>query len=222
MAQSKARHGRTPIAHLADCGLLDGPCTLAHCLYLEPEDVALLARPSVTVARTPATYMKLAMGANDVAPLLAAGVRVGIGTDGPGSNNDMDVLLALRIFALLQKHVAGDAEAVAGDLPLRLATRGAAHACGFPESGVVAPGAPADLILVDTGRPHLRPRHDLVANLVHCAHAGDVTDVLCDGRWLLRDGALQTLDEERILAQADERATALVAQELRMVREYRP
>jgi len=221
VARSQARHGATPIEQLADLGLLDGPCTLAHCLYLEPGDVALLARPHVTVARTPITYLKLAMGTNAVTPLLAAGVPLGLGTDGPGSNNDMDLLQAVRVFALIEKHVTGDATAVAGDLPLRLATRGGARACGFPESGVVAVGAPADLILVDTRRPHLRPRHDLVANVVHSAHAGDVTDVLCDGRWLLRGGALQTLDEERILAEADARARAMVSREMRVVREYR-
>lgn len=218
--QSRARHGHPPVIHLANCGLLDGPTVLAHCLHLAPEEVALLAERDCVVARTPVTYMKLAMGPGDVGPLLDAGITLALGTDGPGSNNDMDMLHVARTFSLLQKHVSGDAEAVAGDLPLRLATRNAARACGFPESGVIAPGAPADLVLVDTRRPHLRPRHDLVANLVHCAHAGDVTDVMCDGRWLLSDGELTTLDEARILHEAEGAARAMVRRNMRAVREY--
>ena len=220
--RSKDRHGRTPIAHLADCGVLDGPATLAHALYLTPEDLEILAGcPEVTVARTPVTYMKLAMGTSPVAPLLQAGVGVALGTDGPGSNNDMDLLQVVRIFTLLHKHASANAENMAGDLPLRLATWGGARACGFPEAGAVVPGASADLILVDLNRPHMRPCHDLVANLVHNAHAGDVTDVLCDGRWLLRDGALLTLDEDRILAEAERRARAMVRKNMHVVREYR-
>jgi len=220
--QCRERTGRTPVGLLAERGILDGVVTLAHGLYLDGDDVALLKeRTGVTVARCPITYMKLAMGTTDVSALVEAGVALALGTDGPGSNNDMDMFAVARTFALLQKHVTGDATAAAGDLPLRLATRGAARACGFPESGVVAPGRPADLILVDFERPHLRPVHDVVANLVHCVRGGDVTDVWCNGRRLLDEGELVTMDEAEILAEASVRARTMVGQPLRMVREYR-
>jgi len=221
MANSLAAHGLTPTAHLEACGVFDVPCVAAHALYLAADDVAILARHGVTVARCPITYMKLAMGAHDARPLLAAGVNVALGTDGAGSNGDMDMKAVVRFAALLQKHHTGDAQAMAGDLPLRLATVNGARAMGFPESGVLAPGRAADLALFDLDRPHLYPRHNLVANLVHSARGSDVTHVIVDGRLLYRDGELLTLDEERIMAEADRHARRMVGQPLRIVREYK-
>ena len=218
--QSLELHGTTPVGCLNEYGLFDSPCTVAHCLFLTDDDVSRLANPNVTVARTPITYMKLAMGSNDAEALTKGGVRLALGTDGPGSNSDMNMLEVVRIFALLQKHVTLDAEVIAGDLPLRLAAQGSAHACGFPESGVIEAGAPADLVLIDFKRPHLRPRHNLVANTIHNAQPGDVTHVMCQGRWLLKDGELKTLDEERILAEAERRALSMVKKEMTVVREY--
>src|SRR6185503_11004601 len=108
---------------------------------------------------------------------------------------------AVRFTALVQKSVRKDAEAVPGDLPLRLATANGARAMGFPESGALAPGRAADVVLFDLDQPHLYPRHDLVANLVHSARASDVTHVIVDGRLIYRDGELLTLDEEKIKAE---------------------
>jgi 5-methylthioadenosine/S-adenosylhomocysteine deaminase len=217
---SLAAHGLTPTAHLAACGVFDVPCVAAHALYLSDEDVALLASHAVSVAHCPITYMKLAMGVNDLTRLLAAGVNVALGTDGPGSNNDMDMKAALRVAALLQKYQTGNAEVLAGDLPLRLATANGARAMGFPDSGVLAPGRSADLVLFDLDRPHLYPRHNLVANLVHAARASDVTHVIVDGRLLYRNGELLTLDEDKIKAEADRHARRMVSQSMHIVRQY--
>ncbi|MCC6190013.1 MAG: amidohydrolase [Anaerolineales bacterium] len=218
---SLAAHGLTPTAHLAACGVFDGPCIAAHALCLTPDDVALLAEHGVSVAHCPITYMKLAMGVNDLGPLLAAGVNVALGTDGPGSNNDMDMKAVVRTAALLQKYHTQNAEALAGDLPLRLATANGARAMGFGESGELAVGRAADLVLFDLDRPHLYPRHNLVANLVHAARGSDVTHVIVDGRLIYRDGDILTLDEAKIMAQADRRARRMVSQKLRIVREYK-
>src|SRR5713226_8399982 len=103
MENSLRAHGLTPTAHLQACGLFDGPCVAAHALYLTAEDVAILARHAVTVAHCPITYMKLAMGVGDLRPLLAAGVNVALGTDGAGSNSDMDMKAVIRFAPLLQK-----------------------------------------------------------------------------------------------------------------------
>ncbi len=218
---SLAAHGLTPTAHLAACGVFDVPCITAHALYLTPEDIRLLAAHNVTVAHCPITYMKLAMGVNALGPLLDAGINVALGTDGPGSNNDMDIKAAIRVAALLQKHHTGDGEALSGDLPLRLATANGARAMGFPDSGVLAPGRAADLTLFDLDRPHLYPRHNLVANFVHAARAADVTHVIVDGQLLYQNGELLTLDEEKIMAEADRAARRMVGQSLRIVREYK-
>ena len=218
---SLQRYGRTPAAHLEACSVFDVPCLAAHALYLSDDDVAILARHRVSVAHCPITYLKLAMGINDLPRLLMAGVNVAIGTDGPASNNDMDMKAALRFTALLQKHRAQDAEVLAGDLPLRLATANGAAAMGFPESGVLAPGRAADVVLFDLRRAHLHPQHDLVANLVHSARGSDVSHVIVDGRLIYRDGRILTLDEERIVAEAERRALSLVGRQQGRRLEYR-
>jgi 5-methylthioadenosine/S-adenosylhomocysteine deaminase len=126
----------------------------------------------------------------------------------------------IRQQVLLEKYSQENPEALPGDSALRMATQNGAQAMGFAESGVLAEGRPADLILVDFNRPHLRPRHDLIANLVHSAKGADVSHVIVDGKLLMRDHALLTLDEERILYEAERRAFRMVGQEMKQVREY--
>ncbi len=218
---SLARHGQTPVQQLAALGIFDGHAIAAHTLALNAEDRAILAEKSVFVARTPNTYMKLAMPINHVTDLLADGVRVAIGSDGPASNATMDLFQIMRQQVLLEKYLRLDPEALPGDTPLRMACQTGAQALGFAESGVLREGAPADLILLDFDRPHLRPRHDLIANVVHTAVGADVTHVLVDGRLLMRDRELLTLDEERILYEAEQRAFRMVGQDMSRMREYR-
>lgn len=221
VAISRSTHGRTPTAHLEACGLFDGPAVAAHALYIDAEDIDILARHKVSVAHCPITYMKLAMGVNDLRPLIAAGINVAIGTDGPGSNSDMDMKAAIRFTPLLQKFATNDPTALPGDLPLRMATRNGARAMGFCDTGSLEVGKRADLILIDLDKLHLVPNHDLVANIVHSARGSDVDHVFIDGRHVLKKGELLTLDEEKIKAEAGLRARAMVSKNLTIVREYK-
>jgi len=214
-------HGRTPVDHLADLGVFDHPTIAAHCIVVNEQDLATLADKGVHVAHTPKTYMKLGMGMAPLERLLGAGVRVGLGTDGPASNNDLNMLEVLRITGLVHKNRLRDPAVFPHSLLLRLATQGSARAMGFAESGALKPGAPADLILVDTQGSHWTPRHDLGAHLVYASHPSDVRYVFCDGRMLLRDGELTTLDEERIRYEAERRAFRMVGTPMHRVREYR-
>lgn len=218
---SLARYGQTPVQQLAALGIFDGRAVAAHALAVSAGDRAILAEKGVFVARTPNTYMKLAMPVNHVTDLRADGVRVALGSDGPASNATMDLFQIMRQQALLEKYLRLDPEALPGDTPLRMVCQIGAQALGFAESGVLREGAPADLILLDFDQPHLRPRHDLIANAVHTASGSDVTDVLVDGRLLMRDRALLTLDEERILYEAEQRAFRMVGQDMSRMREYR-
>ncbi len=218
---SLAAYGKTPVAHLAGLGIFDGPCIAAHCLVVSDDDLDILAEHNVVVAHTPITYMKLAMGVNNLARFTARGIPVAIGTDGAASNADMDMFAALRQTVILQKHEQRDPEALPGDQALRMASHFGARAIGFPNSGVLAPGMAADFVLVDVDKPHLLPRHNLIANLVHSAKAADVTHVMVDGRWLYRNGEICTLDEVKIKAEAERGAFRLVGQDMRQVREYR-
>jgi 5-methylthioadenosine/S-adenosylhomocysteine deaminase len=219
--KSVAEHGVTPVAHLANLGIFDVPATAAHCIVVSDEDIAILAEKGVHVAHTPKTYLKLAMGMAPLPRLLAGGADVALGTDGPASNSDLNMLEVLRITGLYHKNALGAPDALPRTQLLRLATQAGARALGFPKSGVLAPGRPADLILLDTRAPHWFPRHDLAAGVVYAAHPSDVSHVIVDGQLVLRDGELLTLDEERIRYEAERRAFRMVGTPMSQVRTYK-
>jgi len=218
---SLTAHGATPVAHLAALGLFDAPATAAHCIVVDDEDVATLAEKGVYVAHTPKTYLKLAMGMAPLLRLLEGGVDVALGTDGPASNSDLNLLEVLRITGLYHKNAQARPEVLPRTQLLRLATQAGARAMGFERSGVLAPGRPADLVLFDTRAPHWFPRHDLAAGVVYAAHPSDVSHVIVNGRVLLREGELLTLDEERVRYEAERRAFRMVGTPMHQVRAYR-
>lgn len=217
---SLAKHGLTPVAHLESLGIFDVPTIAAHCIYLTEEDKEILRQRQVNVVQCPGSHMKLGMGVTPVPELLARGINVALGTDSTASNNDLDMLQEALLASLMQKNYLRDPVALPGDSVLRLATQNGAQAMGFPESGVIAPGRAADLIIFDFDKPNLRPRHDLVSNIVYAAKSSDVSHVMVAGRLLMRDGELLTMDEERIMYEAEQRAWRMVGEELHMVREY--
>ncbi|MBI4790715.1 MAG: amidohydrolase [Chloroflexi bacterium] len=219
--QSMREHGKSPVAHLAALGVLDVPTLAGHTICVTDEDIAILAEKRASVVQCPKTHLKLAMGTTRVPDLIAVGVNVALGTDGAASNNDHDMIGVTRLAALAQKQARHDPEVLPSMQALKLATQNGARAMGFGDSGVLKAGAAADVILFNFNRPHLRPRHDLAANIVHSARADDVAYNIVDGRVLLRNGELTTLDEDKILHEAEKRAFRLVGQELRMVREYK-
>jgi 5-methylthioadenosine/S-adenosylhomocysteine deaminase len=201
---SVERRGLTPIQVLRDTGILGVPALIAHGCGLLPQDIELLARhrEHVGIAHAPKTYLKLAMGITPVRALRKAGVAVGLATDGAVSNNTLDLFESLRLMALMQKHEALDPEVLPIAEALDIATRGSAAALGLGERlGTLAPGYQADLILVDTRGVHWQPPHNLTAGLVYSARASDVHTVMVDGRVLMHERRLLTLDKERVLAE---------------------
>jgi 5-methylthioadenosine/S-adenosylhomocysteine deaminase len=198
-------HGRTPIQILEGAGILDRPTILAHCCGATPEDIELMASKACGVAHAPKTYLKLAMGSAPVTAFREAGVAVGLATDGPVSNNTLDILESLRLMAMVQKHDSGDSQRLKVGEALTVATRESARVFGLPEDlGHLAPGFLADIALVDLGGPHNQPPHDLAANLVYSVRASDVRTVICDGKVLMRDRQLLTLDKAEITAKVGE------------------
>jgi len=222
VANSLARHGQTPPAYVAGLGLLDlpGPTLVAHCNAATEEDLDLLAAKGTHVAHTPKTYQKLGMSMPDLKRMLEKGIHVALGTDGPASNSDFNMLEVMRITGLYQKGLRRDPEALPRMQLLRLATQAPAAALGFPESGTLAAGRPADLILLDTTAPHWIPRHDLAAGVVYTAHPSDVAYVWCDGKLLYRKGEYLTLDIDRIRWEAERRAFRMVGQPMTSMRAY--
>jgi 5-methylthioadenosine/S-adenosylhomocysteine deaminase len=198
-------HGRTPIQILADTGVLDRPTILAHCCGATPEDIEVMAGKSCGVAHAPKTYLKLAMGAAPVMAFRGAGIPVGLATDGPVSNNTLDILESLRLMAMVQKHDSGDPRKLTIGEALTIATRESARVYGLADDlGHIAPGFLADIALVDLSGPHNQPPHDPAANLVYSVRASDVRTVICDGKVLMRDWELLTLDKAEIVARVGE------------------
>jgi len=204
------KYGKTPVALMDDLGLFELPVLAAHCVHLTEEEIGILAAKHVGVAHNPESNMKLASGIAPVTALLAAGVTVGLGTDGAASNNNLDLWEEMRSAALLQKAVTGDPMALPAPAALSMATVNGAAALGLKDVGLLKPGYRADIILVDLQRPHLYPRHDLAAHLVYAAHSADVHTVLVDGRILMEKRRILTVDEEEVLFEVQKRADRLV------------
>ncbi|KUL51571.1 amidohydrolase [Streptomyces sp. NRRL S-1521] len=193
------QHGMRPVELLDSLGVLGPDTLLAHAVDLTDAEIATLARTGTAVAHCPVSNLKLGCGIARVPDLLAAGVTVGLGTDGAVSSNTLDVLGAVKMAALVHK-AGGDPTAVGAEQAVRMATIEAARALGLGDRlGSLETGKRADLIVVDLGRPHLAPRHDPWSTLAYAAAAGDVRDTVVDGRVLMRDRVLRTLDESAVL-----------------------
>ena len=207
------RHGATPIEILHRAGLLDVDVLIAHGTGIVERDLPVLAGATgrVGVASAPRGYLKFAWDPTPVRALADLGIPVGLATDGAASNNSLDVWEAMALTALVQKSTTGDPRWLTSRQALHHATLQSARAVGLGDAiGSIAVGRRADLILVDLTGPHTQPVHDLAATLVHSARSGDVRTTVVDGRVLMRDRELLTVDVAAVVAELGERMPALV------------
>ncbi len=208
----RAQTGLGPVAHLDSLGILDELTVVVHAVWLQPEDLEILARRGVSVSHCPESNLKLAGGVAPVAALLARGVTVGLGTDGAASNNNLDLWGEMSLTARLHKVWQGDPTVLPAQQVVALATREGARVLGLGERvGTLTPGKQADLIVVDVNQAHLTPLYDPYSHLVYAARYADVRHVMVAGRWLLKDRRLLTLNWEEIAAQAQNYARDLAA-----------
>lgn len=213
--ECKGRHeGRTPIKYLADMGLLDSKTTAAHCVWIEPEDMDIIKEKGVTVATNPISNMKLASGVCNVNELLKRGINVAIGTDGDSSNNSLDFIEEMKAFALISKVWFNDPTIVTPAQTVFAATRGGALAQGREDCGLLETGYKADLIVIDTMKPNMRPVHNMLNNLVYAGCGGDVVLTMVDGKVLYQNGEYKTIDLEKTIFEA-QKATDKILAELR-------
>jgi len=208
----RAKYGFGEVEFLEQIGFLkDLDVLAAHCIHLSNVEMRLLAKCGVRVAYNPVVNMKLGMGVPKIDELLKLGVTVGIGTDGPASNNTLDMFESVKVAALLQKIWRKDPSVLSAESVLRMATIDGAKALGLDEFvGSLEVGKRADLILVDFDKPHLIPRHNLYANLVYSAHGSDVDTVIVDGKILMKGRQVKTLNEAEVMKKAQRTAQNLV------------
>jgi 5-methylthioadenosine/S-adenosylhomocysteine deaminase len=210
--ESRRTHGMPVVPWVKKQGLLDAKVLAAHCVHVDEGEMRALKNANAGVAHNPTSNLKLGAGIAPVSRMRELGLDVGIGTDGPASNNDLDMFEEMRLAALLAKGTTGDPTALPARDALAMATCLGARAVHLDQlTGSLEPGKRADLIVVDLDRLHNVPaferdQNGIYAQLVYAAKSTDVTDVMCNGRWLMRDRALLTLDEEALRAAAREAA----------------
>jgi len=205
-----ARYGRTPARHLAELGVLDGRLIAAHCVWVDAEEIELLAARQTGIVHCPRSNLKLASGIAPVPDLLRAGALVGLGTDGAASNNELDLLSEIQVAALIHKGVRLDPLAVPARAALEMATIGGARALKLDHLiGSLEAGKRADLIIVDLDENNLVPLYDPVSHLAYAVAAADVRTVVINGRIVLDDDKLLTLDEAEVRCQVRALATEI-------------
>ncbi|MEM9385664.1 MAG: amidohydrolase family protein [Pseudomonadota bacterium] len=211
----QSKHDTTPVGLLDSMDFFNNRVIAAHVVYPTEEDVEILASRRVGVAHCPTSNMKISSGIAPISALLAAGVEVGIGTDGAASNNDLDMFEELRLSALLQKVATMEPTVLPASAVLEMATAGGARAIGLgDEIGSLRVGMRADLIQIDLSNLHFAPLYDVISHLAYVADEQDVVTVIVDGRVVMRERALLTIDIQRVRAQAQTLAER-IAKDLR-------
>ena len=207
----KQRHGMTPAAYMQARGIFDVPVTAAHCVWLEDEDFDILKNHGATVACCPASNLKLASGYANIPKMLETGINVALGTDGAASNNNLNILQDLYLFATVYKGYFRDSTLITPAEALHTATRAGALSQGREDAGLIRVGMKADLCAINTDTPQFTPMTDAACNVVYAAQGADVCLTMVDGEVLYRDGAYTTIDIERIKAETQRHTDAIRA-----------
>ena len=209
---AKQSFGLTPFEFIEDVGLAGALSLCAHMVWLTAGDGLRVARTKSNVAHCPSSNLKLASGISKVPELLEAGANVGLGCDGAPCNNSHDMIREMKLAALIQKGRLLDPLTMPASTVLEMATVGGAKAMGIEsEVGSIEVGKKADLALIDLKKPHLVPFRDVVSNVVYSAMGSDVDTVMVGGRLLLQGGRALTLDEDRIVTEAQRRQDELIS-----------
>lgn len=214
---SRSEHGMPVIPYVKKNQLFEAKVLAAHCVHVDDGEILTLFHHKAGVAHNPSSNLKLASGIAPVSKMLQAGLNIGIGTDGPASNNDLDMFEEMRLAAFLAKTASGDPTALPARTALAMATRLGAQALHLGHlTGSLESGKRADLILVDLAPLHNAPRfrrdpQGVYAQLVYAAKSTDVTDVMVNGKWLMRQRQVLTLDDAELLSAAAEYARRIDA-----------
>ena len=203
--QIQSEHRMTPVEYLDSIGILDANTLLAHCVWIDDHDIEIIAKQNAKISHNPESNMKLAAGVAPVPRFLDSGITVGLGTDGCASNNNLDLFQEMDTTAKLHKVFGNDPTVMDAKSVIVMATIGGAKAIGLGNKiGSIEVGKQADLIIIDTDKPHLTPLYNPVSHIVYAASGSDVRDVLVAGEFLVRNRKLLTLDLDETLERVTE------------------
>jgi 5-methylthioadenosine/S-adenosylhomocysteine deaminase len=211
--ECRKRHGKTPVRFLADLGLFDTRTIAAHCVWLDDEDYEILKEKGVFGAVNPVSNLKLASGVANVPEMQKRGIDICIGTDSVTSNNSLDFLEEMKIFAIASKMYYCDPSVINADDVLRAATLSGAECQGRTDTGRLKAGLKADLVVLDISGPNMHPLHSLKNNILYSAGSGDVLMTMVDGKVLYENGEYTNIDIEKVIYET-ERLNAKILSEL--------
>lgn len=197
------RNGRTPVEFLRDMGVFDVQVQVAHCVYLEDQDIEIMREAGAWAIHNPSSNMKLASGIMPLKKYMSQGLMIGLGTDGASSNNTLNMMKEIHMAAMLARVGAMDANAIRPADIIRIATRNGALIQGREDSGILKEGFRADIIAINLDVPHMQPDYDTLSNVVFAAQSSDIVLNMIDGREVYRDGEYLFADKERIIFEAD-------------------
>ena len=211
VAQCLERYGKTPMAFLDSLGMFDYGGGGYHCVHMTPEDIAIMKEKGLYAVTNPGSNAKLASGIAPITDFLKAGVKVAIGTDGPASNNCLDMFREMFLVTGLAKIKEKDASAVDAMEVLKMATVNGAHAMGLKDADVLKTGKLADIIMIDLNQPNMRPIHNIPKNLVYSGSKQNVIMTMIGGKILYEKGEFHTKDKpEEIYQKADDIAKRIM------------
>jgi 5-methylthioadenosine/S-adenosylhomocysteine deaminase len=209
VAQIAKEYGKSPVQHLSSLGLLDSGTVCVHCVWLNQKDLDIIATANAKIITCPESNMKLAAGVAPVPEMLARGITMGLGTDGCASNNDLDLFREMDTLAKLHKVTTLDPTAVPAAEALHMAAAGGAKALGFTnQTALLKKGSPADIIILDLDQPHFIPFYNQNL-LTYTARGADVTDVIINGKLVMKERELTMIDLGETKARVTELATTV-------------
>lgn len=211
LEDSLEEHGKTPVQHVNDLGLLDIHTIGAHCVHVNDEDIKIMKEKGLFPVNNPSSNLKLASGFAPIDAMLKAGIPVALGTDGSSSNNNLNMFEEMHLASIINKAVTGDAVAVPAIKALEMATINGAKALDWDDQiGSIEEGKKADLILIDTDKAHLYPHHDQISAIAYSTQGSDVDTVIVDGRILMENRQIKSLNVEKIKYMVEKRAKDLI------------
>lgn len=202
--------GVSPVKRLEDLGLWSAKASAAHCVQMTDDDLDILAKHQVSVLYNPSSNLKLGNGFARIPDMIDRGINVALATDGASSNNNLNMMEEMHLAAMVNKGVAKDPTVMPAWTVLTMATVNGAKALGIDQLGQLRPDYLADMIFIDLNQPHLVPHGNLISAMVYSAQANDVQDVMIDGRYVMRNRQIETIDQQEVLNKCRAIATRLM------------
>jgi 5-methylthioadenosine/S-adenosylhomocysteine deaminase len=203
VAEIRNKYGASPVEHLDKIGFLSERVKAVHCVHLNQDDIKILRKRNVKVSHCQESNMKLASGSAPIVELLNEGVTVGLGTDGAASNNNLDMFDEMDAVAKFHKAVKNDPTVMDAKTVLRMATADGARVLQKPDIGSLEVGKTADIIIIDLDRPHLTPLYNIYSHLVYSAGGSEVDTVIINGKLIMENRDILTVDEDEIIDKAN-------------------